>query len=117
MTSRVLTWQPRLAPDMWGARHTVIVICAYAPLYVALDWISLVQVLPGVGFTLWNPPPAASLALLLLRGLRFAPALFVVGVISDGLVGGFPLGIQSTIVSELIVAAGYTGDCRRTAAS
>jgi two-component system sensor kinase FixL len=109
MTSRVLTWQPRLAPDMWGARHTVIVICAYAPLYVALDWISLVQVLPGVGFTLWNPPPAASLALLLLRGLRFAPALFVVGVISDGLVGGFPLGIQSTIVSELIVAAGYTG--------
>lgn len=109
MTSWVLTWQPRLAPDMRGARHAVIVFCAYAPLYVALDWISLVQVLPGVGFTLWNPPPAASLALLLLKGLRFAPALFIAGVISDGLVGGFPLGIQSTIVSELIVAAGYTG--------
>jgi len=75
----------------------------------SLDWISLVQVLPGVGFTLWNPPPAASLVLLLLEGLRFAPALFIAGVISDGLVGGCPLGIQSMIVSELMVAAGYTG--------
>ena len=63
----------------------MIVICAYALLYVALNWFSLAQ------------------------GLRCAPALFVAGVIPDGLVGGFPLGIQSTIVSELIVAAGYTG--------
>jgi two-component system sensor kinase FixL len=77
--------------------------------YVALDWISLVQVLPNVGFTLWNPPPAASLVLLVLKGLRFAPALFVAGVISDGLTGGFPSGIHSTLASEAIVAIGYTG--------
>jgi signal transduction histidine kinase len=44
-----------------------------------------------------------------LKGLRFAPALFVAGVISDGLVGGFPSGIQSTLASEAIVAIGYTG--------
>ena len=77
-------------------------------LYVVLDWISFVQVLPSVGFTLWDPSPAASLALLVLKGLRFAPALFVAGVISDALVGGFPSGIQSTLASELIIAIGYT---------
>jgi signal transduction histidine kinase len=66
-------------------------------------------VLPDVGFTLWNPTPAASLALLVLKGLRFAPALFVAGVISDGLVGGFLPGIQLTLASGLIVAIGYTG--------
>ena len=46
---------------------------------------------------------------LVLKGLRFAPVLFVAGVISDGLVGGFLLGIQPTLASDLIVAIGYTG--------
>jgi two-component system, LuxR family, sensor kinase FixL len=111
MTSRLRRlWQLWLASDVGGeGRQAVIVVCVYVASYAALDWISLVQVLPGVGFTLWNPPPAASLALLVLKGLRFAPALFVAGVISDGLVGGFLLGIQPTLASDLIIAIGYTG--------
>jgi hypothetical protein len=111
MTSRLRKWwQLWLASDVGGeGRHAVIVVCVYVASYAALDWISLVQVLPGVGFTLWNPSPAASLALLVLKGPRFAPALFVAGVISDGLVGGFLLGIQPTIASDLIIAIEYTG--------
>ena len=111
MTSWACTrWQTWLASDIWQARRqAAIVVCVYVASYVALDWISLVQVLPNIGFTLWNPPPAASLALLVLKGPRFAPALFVAGMISDGLVGGFLLGIQPTLASELIVAIGYTG--------
>jgi hypothetical protein len=111
MTSRLRRlWQLWLASDVGGeGRQAVIVVCVYVASYAALDWISLVQVLPGVGFTLWNPPPAASLALLVLKGLRFAPALFVAGAISDGLVGGFLLGIQPTLASDLIIAIGYTG--------
>jgi signal transduction histidine kinase len=85
-----------------------LVICLYIALYVTLDRISLVQVLPDFGFTLWNPPPGASLALLVLKGLRFAPALLVAGMISDGLVGSFLLGLPSTFTTELIVAIGYT---------
>ena len=102
-------WQSWLASDRPGAgRQAVVVVCVYVASYVVLDWISFVQVLPSVGFTLWDPSPAASLALLVLKGLRFAPALFVAGVISDALVGGFPSGIQSTLASELIIAIGYT---------
>ena len=108
MTSRLRRWW-RLARISGERRQAVIVVCVYVASYAALDWISLIQVLPGVGFTLWNPPPAASLALLVLKGLRFAPALFVAGVISDGLVGGFLLGIQPTIASDLIIAIEYTG--------
>jgi hypothetical protein len=108
MTSRLRRWW-RLARISGERRQAVIVVCVYVASYAALDWISLIQVLPGVGFTLWSPPPAASLALLVLKGLRFAPALFVAGVISDGLVGGFLLGIQPTIASDLIIAIEYTG--------
>jgi two-component system sensor kinase FixL len=111
MTSRVLTWWQSwsLSDRRGGWRQAAIVVFAYVTLYVALDWISLIQVLPGVGLTLWNPPPAASLALLVCKGMRFAPALFIAGAIADGLVGGFPFGIQQTLAIDLVVAIGYTG--------
>ena len=92
MTNLARTWwQYGLAPGRpWRGRQAVVVVCVYVASYVVLDWISFVHVLPIVGFTLWDPSQAASLALLVLKGLRFAPALLVAGVISDALVGGFP---------------------------
>ena len=101
MTGLARTWrQSWLASDRpWAGGQAVVVVCVYVASYVVLDWISFVHVLPIVGFTLWDPSPAASLALLVLKGLRFAPALLVAGVISDALVGGFLSGIQSTLAS------------------
>jgi hypothetical protein len=67
--------QVRHRPQQWPAfevrgqpRQVAFIVCAYTAVYIALDWISLVQALP-TGFTLWNPPPAASLALLIFRFL------------------------------------------------
>jgi hypothetical protein len=111
MINQVRTaWRGWLASDLWKeGRDAIIAVSVYVVSYAVLDWISLVQVLPGVGFTLWNPPPAASLVFLLVKGLRFAPALFVAGVISDGLSGGFLLGVPATLGTDLIIAVGYTG--------
>src|SRR5271170_1864981 len=91
------------------ARNAAFVVCGYVAIYVALDWISFFEVLPGTGFTPWNPPPAASLALLVIKGQRFAPALFVAGVTSDIVVEGCPFGISATLAMEAITAIGYTG--------
>jgi two-component system sensor kinase FixL len=88
-------------------RKPWIVIGIYTVAYVVLDRISLVQVLPDAGFTLWNPPPACSLALLLTNGLRFAPALFPAAVLADGLNGGFAVGVMPTLMMDAIIAAGY----------
>lgn len=93
-------------------RHSLISLIAislYIVVYVALDRISLVQVLPGLGFTLWNPPPAWSLAFLLTKGLQFAPALFLAAVLADGLNAGFSAGLGPTLVMDAIIAAGYSG--------
>jgi two-component system sensor kinase FixL len=90
-------------------RDSAVVVCVYAGLYLALDWISFVDELPAVGFTLWNPPPACSLALLLAKGLRYAPMVLLVTLASDGLVAGFPAGLIPTVVADAIIAAGYTG--------
>jgi two-component system sensor kinase FixL len=111
MTDRITVWLQRTFASEVRApvRNAVIVTCIYVAVYITLDWISFVQALPSVGFTPWNPPPAASLALLILKGLRFAPALFAASVVSDGLIAGFPLGIEPTLASEAIVAVAYTG--------
>jgi two-component system sensor kinase FixL len=88
-------------------RDASIAVCVYAGLYIALDWLSFVHAWPTTGFTLWNPPPACSLAILLIKGLGFAPAVFVVSVISDGLVAGFSAGLAPTLVTDAIIAGGY----------
>jgi two-component system sensor kinase FixL len=91
------------------ARSTVFIVCGYVALYVALDWVSFFQVLPGTGFTPWNPPPAASLVLVIIKGLPFAPLLLVAGVVSDIGVSGCPLGIAASLTMNAITAIGYTG--------
>jgi two-component system sensor kinase FixL len=83
-------------------------VTVYAGLYIVLDWLSYVHAEPSTGFTLWNPPAACNLALLLIRGLGYAPALFVVGSISDGLIAGVPTGLAPTLAANAIAAGGYT---------
>lgn len=91
-----------------NARNPWIIISLYTALYAALDRATMLHVLPDIGFTLWNPPPACSLALLLLKGLRFAPALFPAAVLADGVNGGFALGVAPTFVMDAIIAVGYS---------
>jgi signal transduction histidine kinase len=100
---------------MWSASNlhkmlnVVLIVVGYVAVYVALDWITFFQVVPGTGFTPWNPPPAASLALLVIKGLRFAPALFIAGTTSDLVVAGYPLGFPASLTANAITAIGYTG--------
>jgi two-component system, LuxR family, sensor kinase FixL len=97
------SWTPRR-----GVAGVVAIGCCYIVLYVALDWISFVQALPGSGYTPWNPPPALSLALLTIRGLGFAPAVFAAELISSRVVSHFPSGVLASLASAAVVAAGYT---------
>jgi integral membrane sensor domain MASE1 len=93
----------------WCFPSSLVAVCAYIAAYIFLDRISLLQALPNIGFTLWNPPPACSLALLLIKGLHFAPALYVAAVLGDVLNGAVSIGMMPVLVLDGIIAAGYTG--------
>ena len=109
MTIRSLLLLTRHAPEpLHKALRAASIACAYVAVYVALDWISFFQVLPGTCLTPWNPPPAASLALLVIKGLRFAPSLFVAGVVSDVMVVGCSPGMSTTVATNAVAAIGYT---------
>ncbi len=90
-----------------GAANVIATVCCYVALYVASDWISFIHALPGSGYTPWNPPPALSLALLISKGLLFAPAVFAAELISSNVVEHFPAGGLASLASAAIVASGY----------
>ena len=77
--------------------------------YLALDWASSVYPLGPFYVTPWNPPPALSIVWMMLGGLRYAPAVFVATFAGDLLFRATPGGWPMSVVTSLILTAGYTG--------
>jgi two-component system, LuxR family, sensor kinase FixL len=110
MTRQVTDWVRRRTSSeaLRDARNTFLLVCGYVAVYLTLERVSLIQELPDSRFALWDPPAACSLALLLIKGLRYAPAVFVAGVIADRLIDGFPTALAAVFVAEAIITAGYS---------
>ncbi len=77
--------------------------------YLALDWASSIYPLGPFNITPWNPPPALSIVWMLIGGLRYAPVVFAATLAGDLLLREAPGGLQMSIVTSLVLAAGYTG--------
>jgi len=84
-----------------------IEVGAYLALYLALDWISLLDPIGAVDITPWNPPAGLTFALLLLRGPRRIPAVFVAATLANLMLHGFSQAPVALIAWGLIIAAGY----------
>ncbi len=90
-----------------SAKRILPIVAAYVVAYLALDWVSYIHPLGPFAITPWNPPPGLSLALLLTRGLAFAPAVFVAGFAAEVVVRGLPAGALAAAGSSAVIAAGY----------
>ncbi len=77
--------------------------------YIALDWASSIYPLGPFNITPWNPPPALSIVWMLLGGLRYAPVVFAAILAGDLLIRHAPGGLSLSIMTSLVLAAGYTG--------
>jgi PAS domain S-box-containing protein len=76
--------------------------------YVALDWLSFVHALHGIAITPWNPQHGLALALVLIGGRGYAPALFVAPLVSWLLASGVTVPIVPAAVAATAIAVGYT---------
>lgn len=86
-------------------RHLAIA-AAFLVLYVALDVVSFVQPFGGFSITPWNPQAGLGLALVLLLGRGYLPALVVAPLVADAAVRGCPAGLLSVPLA-LAVGAGH----------
>lgn len=75
--------------------------------YVALDALSYIHPTEHYGITPWNPQPSVVIALLMLRGQRWLPAVFVATVLAEVVVRGAPAPWPATLLMCAMLALGY----------
>jgi signal transduction histidine kinase len=92
---------------LWLIMARWAVYAAYVAIYVLLDWVSYIHPVFPLAITLWNPPPALSLVLLLRWGSSGWPALVVAALLAEWLVRGLPAPLPHTLASSLLLAGGY----------
>lgn len=100
----------RLSPlpvlALWSQASLIV---GYLALYVLLDWASMIHPFLGYNITPWSPPPGLSLAMLFVFGLRYAPLLFVAGVLSDLLFRSVSAPLHVSVIANLVNTAAYAG--------
>lgn len=80
---------------------------AYIVFYIALDGLSYIQPVLKLGITPWNPQAGLTLAFLLVRGPRWAPATAVAALLSEVLVRGAPAAWPVLVGASAEIACAY----------
>lgn len=75
--------------------------------YVFFDWVSYIHPLQQSNITPWNPQPALAVALLALRGQRWAPAVFCAVLLADVLVRQMPMASPATYIVSAVLTLSY----------
>jgi two-component system, LuxR family, sensor kinase FixL len=83
------------------------VIAGFVALYVALDWVSLIEPFGPLGIAPWNPAAGLGFALLLHFGLWLAPALCGALLVADLLFRDLAASPVAMVVSAASNAAVY----------
>src|SRR5262249_34565818 len=77
----------------------------YLGSYTLLDFVSFVFPLVPFGITPWNPPTGLSFALILLKGWRYLPLLFLAPFLADLYM---PLPLEVELAAASVLGAGYS---------
>lgn len=87
--------------------HTTLVAVGFTVGYLLLDWISYVYPMPEFNITPWNPHPALAVALLMIGGRRWLPAVAVATIAATFLGGGTPISIPVNVAIAAMLTLGY----------
>src|SRR5688500_11013953 len=86
-----------------GALRTALIAAGFVAGYLLLDWVSYIHPMQQFSITPWNPQPALAIALLMLGGQRWLPAVFGAVVGAEWLVRGAPAPWPSTLLIGMVL--------------
>jgi hypothetical protein len=96
----------RCAKPAW---RVVALSIGFVALYLALDRLSFIGGLHGIGITPWNPSAGLAMALLIIKGLGYAPLVMAAELWSSATLPIVSLSAVPVFLGSLVVTAGYTG--------
>jgi two-component system sensor kinase FixL len=108
----IMRARDRAAPKSWSGKlgwRSVALWIGFMALYLALDRLSFIGALHGIGITPWNPTAGLAMALLIIKGLRYAPLVMAAELLSGATLSIVPLSALPVFFGSLVIAAGYTG--------
>jgi two-component system sensor kinase FixL len=98
------------APLRWRAGgRAVAMSVGYVGLYLALDRLSFIGALHGIGITPWNPTAGLAMALLIIKGPGYASLVLAAELLSGATLPIVSLSAVPIFSGSLVVTAGYTG--------
>jgi PAS domain S-box-containing protein len=92
--------------QVWRAGALFLV---YLAVYLALDRLSFIEPLHGIGITPWNPSTGLILALLIIKGPCWSPVVFAAELLSGAMLPVVPIPPGPVFVAAFVVTAGYAG--------
>src|ERR1700741_407074 len=81
----------------------------YVAFYLALDRLSFIGALHGIGITPWSPSSGLAMALLIVKGMRCAPLVMVAEVLSGATLPTVPVSVVPVFLESLLVTTSYSG--------
>ncbi|MDX9996018.1 MAG: MASE1 domain-containing protein [Rhodocyclaceae bacterium] len=90
-----------------GSAIPVRALIAFVCAYPLLDWISYTHPMAHFNITPWNPQPALAIALLMLYGQRWLPAVTLVIAITEQLIRDTATPWQIDITAALVLGLCY----------
>src|ERR1700719_5338849 len=102
----------RAAPSGWSANpvwRAVALPIGFVALYLALDRLSFIGALHGIGITPWDPSAGLAMALLIIKGLRYAPLVMASELLSGATLPIVAPSAVPVFLGSLVVTVGYTG--------
>jgi PAS domain S-box-containing protein len=93
-----------------GRAWTVLVLSvAFVALYLTLDRLSFIEAQHGIGITPWSPSAGLALALLIIKGPRWFPAVFLAELLSGATLPQVEVPSAPIFTEALVVTGGYAG--------
>jgi two-component system sensor kinase FixL len=100
------------SPRGWSTSpggRTAALSVGYVALYLALDRLSFIGALHGIGITPWNPSTGLALALLIVKGPRYAPLVLAADLLSSATLPIEPVPAWPVLLGSLVVTGCYGG--------
>src|ERR1700745_2941583 len=74
--TRLPAWAAPPRSSIGRAWTVLVLFVAFVALYLTLDRLSFIEAQHGIGITPWSPSAGLALALLIIKGPRWFPAVF-----------------------------------------